>query len=64
VGRARCGDGRGLGSWQVTSHLVEVPELLPQLLAALVQRLALQAAQAWQENLALSPRRQSTVYSG
>lgn len=30
------------------AHLVEFPELVPQLLAALIQGLALQAAQAWE----------------
>lgn len=30
------------------AHLVEFPELVPQLLAALIQGLALQAAKAWE----------------
>lgn len=40
-----------LGSWpHAPVGLVEVPEFGPQLLAALLQCLALQAAKAWEED--------------
>lgn len=58
-GGAECGEGRGLAGRQLKrggagsegvglAHLVEFPELVPQLLAALIQGLALQAAKAWE----------------